>query len=118
MKKKLYAHPDIIIAVLAFSLLCLLISFYFWATDAIVVEVRRSLTAAAPNVAAGFNLDGASKLDLRGLLGQPPSSASSTSSAPVVVPPPAPTSVPVISSVTSTATTVASTSVIASSSTP
>ena len=99
MKKKLYAHPDIIIAVFAIVLFCVLVSFYSWATDAIVEQIRRSLTSATPQSAAGFNLDGASKLDLRGLLGQSssysgdvqaeiPVAPSPVTPAPVVVAPP------------------------------
>ena len=84
MKKKIYAHPDVIIAVLALVLLFVLIAFYFWATDAIVTQVRRALTSAAPQNAVGFDLDGAAKLDLRGLLGQ-----SSSSTADIVPEPPA-----------------------------
>ena len=73
MKKKLYSHPDVIIATLAFVLLCTLAAFYSWATDAIITQLHRSLVSVPPQTAAGFNLDGASKLDLRGLLVQPPS---------------------------------------------
>jgi len=73
MKKKLYSHPDAIIAALAFVLLCTLAAFYSWATDAIITQLHRSLVSVPPQTAAGFNLDGASKLDLRGLLVQPPS---------------------------------------------
>jgi hypothetical protein len=93
MKKKLYAHPDAVIAVLAIVFLFALIAFYFWATDAIVVQIRRSLTAAPQQAASGFDLDAASKLDLRGLLGQPLSSSSvdvapAVTQTPVTVTPP------------------------------
>jgi len=67
MKKALYAHPDAVIAALAIIFLGILISFYLWATGVIVIQLHRSLTPAPSQSASGFNLQGASKLDLRGL---------------------------------------------------
>jgi hypothetical protein len=84
MKKKLFSHPDVILAVLALILFGVLVAFYFWATDAIVTQVHRSLIAVAPESASGFNLKGASALDLRGLLGQASSSPASSTPTSVI----------------------------------
>lgn len=73
--KKIFSHPEIVMAVLAVILLCVLASFYYWATDAIVVQVREALMPAPSESVPAFNLTAASKLDLRGLLGQSSSSA-------------------------------------------
>ncbi len=73
--KKLFSHPEIIMATFAIALFGVLVYFYFWATGAIVVQVRRALVAAPAEAAPSFNLDQATKLDLRGLLGQSASSA-------------------------------------------
>ncbi len=83
MKKKLFSHPDAILAVLALIFLVILVAFYFWATSAIVTQVHRSLVAPLPESASGFNLKGASALDLRGLLGQASSSPANSTPTPM-----------------------------------
>lgn len=71
MKKNILAHPDILIGVFALIFLGILLSFYSWATGAIVAELHEAVIAPAPQAATGFDLQDASKLDLRGLVSQP-----------------------------------------------
>jgi hypothetical protein len=116
MKKKLFSHPEAIIATLALIFLIILIAFYFWATDAMVTQLHRSLVSAAPENVPGFNLSGASKLDLRGLSGQPESddSAKITPVATPVVPPtPVPVSTPTPPVIVPPSPVVASTTIVA-----
>jgi hypothetical protein len=94
MKKKLFSHPEAIVATLALIFLIILVVFYFWATDAMITQLHRSLVSATPENVSGFDLSGASKLDLRGLSGQP-ASGDSANVAPAVIP--VPVATPVVS---------------------
>jgi hypothetical protein len=76
MKKFFYSHPDTIIAVLALVFLGTLVAFYSWASNDIFVEVHKALTFSPSEPSNSFNLTGAAKLDLRGLLNDAPSEAS------------------------------------------
>lgn len=85
MKRKLFAYPDVLIVTVALISIGLLAMVYFWATGSVVIQVQRSLVLPVKENFSGFDTTGASKLDLRGLLGQPfstpVSSASSSGSA-------------------------------------
>jgi hypothetical protein len=87
MKKKIFSSPDVLIVALALVFFALLVVFYFWAIGAIVTQVSRSLAPPVSESFSGFNIEGASKLDLRDLTGQPSlhptgSTSSATSSQP------------------------------------
>lgn len=80
MKKTLFSHPDITIVTLAIVFLGILIFFYSWAIGVIVTQVHTALSASPGQTAAGFDVQEAGRLDLRGLLNQ--SSTTSTAAAP------------------------------------
>jgi len=98
MKKFLHSHPNIVIGVLAVAFIVVLVSFYFWAIGGVFDQIDRALAAPLARSAIDFDLLGASKLNLRGLLnGETPAAA--------IAPPLASTtatSTPVASSSTST----------------
>lgn len=68
MKKFFHSHPDVIIAVLAVVFLGVIIALYVWALNDVFLEIHRSLSSSESQSATTFNLQGASKLDLRGLM--------------------------------------------------
>jgi hypothetical protein len=116
MKKFLRSHPNIVIGTLAAVFVVVLASFYFWAIDNVFDQMGRALTAPSTQSAVGFNLSGASKLDLRGLVsGNSDDAASTPTSAPASVT--APVSAPASIMTTTTAATSA-TSTSLSTSTP
>jgi hypothetical protein len=69
MKKFLHSHPNIVIGTLATVLVIVLVSFYSWAIDDVFDQMGRALASPSAQNAVGFDLPGASKLDLRGLMG-------------------------------------------------
>jgi hypothetical protein len=68
MKKFLHSHPNIVIGMLAVVLIVALVSFYSWAIGDVFEQMGRALASPSAQSAVGFNLSGASKLDLRGLM--------------------------------------------------
>lgn len=89
MKKILHSHPNIIIGTLAVVFVVVLASFYSWAIGDVFNQMSRALASPSAQSAGGFDLSGASKLDLRGLMGGavsvptvPTSSTSSSTSTP------------------------------------
>jgi hypothetical protein len=68
MKNFLHSHPTIIIGTLAAALVIVLVSFYSWAIDDVFAQMDRALTSPSAQSAIGFDLPGAAKLDLRGLM--------------------------------------------------
>ena len=86
MKKFLHSHPNIIIGTIAVVLVGTLVFFYSWAIDDMFSQIPRALMPPASKSITGFDLSGASKLDLRGLANDvssstptPPASSSSSS---------------------------------------
>jgi len=99
MKKFFHAHPEIVIASLAIVFLGILVSFYSWAINDIYADVHQGLTASSAGGSDSFNLEQASKLDLRGII------PGDTSTLPVIVPPAAPAaSTPTTTAASSTIT--------------
>lgn len=88
MKKFFYSHPDIVIAGCALVFLGFLLGFYLWAINDIFVQVHRALTFSSTQSANDFDLAGAAKLDLRGLMN------GSSSASPIAPAPPVATSSP------------------------
>jgi hypothetical protein len=68
MKKFLHSHPNIVIGTLAVVFIVVLASFYSWAIDDVFDQMGRALASPSVQSAVGFDLPGASKLDLRGLM--------------------------------------------------
>lgn len=68
MKKILHSHPNIIIGTLAVLFLAILITFYLWAVNDAVAQLRTALMVPPPQNITGFDLAGAAKLDFRGLI--------------------------------------------------
>jgi hypothetical protein len=68
MKKFLRSHPNIVIVTLATVLIVTLAGFYSWAIGNVFNQMSRALASPAAQSVAGFDLSGASKLDLRGLM--------------------------------------------------
>ena len=69
MKKFFYSHPDTIIAALALIFLGILVWFYSWAINDVFTEVHTALTFSPSQQSDSFDLAGAAKLDLRGIVG-------------------------------------------------
>jgi hypothetical protein len=68
MKKILHSHPNIVIGTLAAVLVVILVSFYSWGIGDVFAQMGRALASPSAQSAVGFDLPGASKLDLRGLM--------------------------------------------------
>jgi len=68
MKKLLHLHPNFVIGTLAAVFLGILVIFYLWATGNAFTELRLSLATPVSQTIGSFNLAGAAKLDLRGLV--------------------------------------------------
>lgn len=68
MKKFLRNHPEAILITLALFFLALIIAFYSWGVNDIVVTVNSALNYVPQQDNVGFNLSGVAKLDLRGLV--------------------------------------------------
>jgi hypothetical protein len=68
MKKFLHSHPNIVIGTLAAVLVVVLVGFYSWAIGDVFTQMGRALAPPSAQSAVGFDLPGASKLDLRGLM--------------------------------------------------
>jgi hypothetical protein len=94
MKKFLHSHTTIIIGTLAVVFIVVLVSFYSWAIDDVFRQIDRALTSPSTQNAVGFDIPGASKLNLRGLVNGATPTATST--------PTATTSTPVATSSTQT----------------
>ena len=110
MKKIFHAYPEVIIVTLAVVFLAVLAVCYTWAINVIYGEVHQALTSSLPQSSDAFDLAGAAKLDLRGLMG-----ASSTPSASVVPSAPPP---PAVSTTTPSARTISPSRGSSSSSAP
>jgi hypothetical protein len=81
MKNFLHSHPNIVIGTLAVVLVVLLAGFYSWAIGDVFDQMGRALATPPAKSAVGFDLSGASNLNLRGLVnGATPAPAGSTSS--------------------------------------
>ena len=93
MKKFSHSHPNVITGTLALVLSVILVAFYFWGINDMVIQLHRALIAPSPQSAAGFDLSAAAKLDLRGLVNGVP----------------APTPTPVAPTTTTTAATATTT---------
>ncbi len=82
MKKFLYTHLNITIGALAVLFIAILAGFYLWAIGDVFGQMKRALMPSPSHDAVGFDLAGASKLDLHGLInGVPPVPISATASA-------------------------------------
>ncbi len=69
MKKLLRNHPETVLAALAIVFAAAIIAAYAWGVGNVVVTVDRAVSPAGASAgAAGFNLQGAAQLDLRGLV--------------------------------------------------
>jgi hypothetical protein len=68
MKNFLHSHPNIVIGTLAGALVLVLVGFYSWAIDDVFDQMGRALASPSARSVVGFDLLGASKLDLRGLM--------------------------------------------------
>lgn len=70
MKKLLRNHPETVLAALAIVFAAAIIAAYAWGVGNVVVTVDRAVSpaGASAGAAAGFNLQGAAQLDLRGLV--------------------------------------------------
>ena len=68
MKKFLYSHPNFIIGAISGVFIGVLLVFYFWAINNVLIQLRLALIAPPPQNATGFDLAAAAKLDLRGLM--------------------------------------------------
>ncbi len=86
MKKFLHSHPNIVIGTLAAVFIVALVSFYSWAIDDVFDQLGRALASPSAQSAVGFDLAGASKLDLRGLMDNGANLAPVSSSVPVTAP--------------------------------
>jgi hypothetical protein len=83
MKIFLHSHPNLVIATLAAVFIVVLAGFYSWAIGDVFDQMDRALASASVQSAVGFDLPGASKLDLRGLVNSAaPAPAVFTSSSP------------------------------------
>jgi hypothetical protein len=82
MKKFLYSHPNIIIGAFAVVFIGTLIFFYSWAIDGTFSQIPRALIPPAPQSITGFDISGASKLGLGGLVNGAPSPAPSLPTSP------------------------------------
>lgn len=83
--KLLRSHPTLIIGTLALGFIGILFVFYSWAIGDVFTEVGKALAEPQSQTISGFDLGGASKLDLRGLMGNSsPSTATVATSAAVV----------------------------------
>ena len=69
MKKFLHSHPNIVIGTLAAVFIAALAGFYSWAIGDVFDQMSRALAPPPAQSAIGFDLLGASHLDLRGLMG-------------------------------------------------
>jgi hypothetical protein len=67
MKKFFHSHPDVVIAVLAIVFLAMLIAFYSWAINDVVLEVHQALNSSQSESVTSFDLTDAAKLNLRQL---------------------------------------------------
>lgn len=94
--KLLRSHPTLTIGTLALVFIGILFVFYSWAIGDVFTEVGKALAQPQSQAISGFNLSGASKLDLRGLI--------STSSSPEA------TTTPAVGAATTTAATPATAS--------
>jgi hypothetical protein len=103
MRKFFHAHPDVVLVTLAIVLLAALAACYSWAINGIYTEVHEALTSSLPPSSDAFDLAGAAKLDLRGLV-------SGSSSAPVAGAPASASALISSSTSTSTADTAATSS--------
>jgi hypothetical protein len=80
MKNFLHSHPNIVIGTLAAVFVLLLAAFYSWAIGDVFNQMSRALASASAQSAPGFDLPGASRLDLRGLVnGVAPAPTATTS---------------------------------------
>jgi hypothetical protein len=73
MKKFLHLHPNLIIAAIYVLFIGVLLAFYFWAVNNVFSELRIALITPPPQSGEGFNLAGAAKIDLHGLINGPSS---------------------------------------------
>jgi hypothetical protein len=78
MKKFLYSHPNIFIGTLAVVFIGILIVFYSWAIGDVFNEISQALATPSAQSISDFNLSGASKLDLRGLINSTSSASATT----------------------------------------
>lgn len=112
MKKFLHSHPNIVIGTLAGALVLVLVGFYSWAIDDVFDQMGRALASPSARSVVGFDLLGASKLDLRGLMDD------GANPAPIPTPIPTPVSVTAPTPTVATTTATAKSTSVASSSMP
>jgi hypothetical protein len=82
MKKFFYSHPDTVIAAFALIFIGILVGLYSWASNDVFTEVHQALTSSPAQSSDSFDLAGAGKLDLRGLVSNPSTSPAPTTSTP------------------------------------
>ena len=70
MKKFFREHPEVVLITLALLFAGTIIGTYAWGIGNIVANVNGALKATPTAESTGFNIDQASKLDLRGLTPQ------------------------------------------------
>ena len=68
MKKFFRFHPDALLILLAIGFMAVVIGYYTWGINNVVVQANRALEANPPTQASGFDLQAASQVDFRGLL--------------------------------------------------
>jgi hypothetical protein len=68
MKKILSSHPNTVITVLVLVFLVVPIALYAWVINGIVLDAQQALSSAPAGSGTGFDITGASNLDLRGLV--------------------------------------------------
>lgn len=80
MKKFFFSHPDVILATIAIVLLVILIGFFSWGINDVVLEIEHGAVPAPSQNQQGFDLQGAEHLDYRGLSTSTSASADNSSS--------------------------------------
>lgn len=68
MKRFFKRHPETILIAFAILFVAAIIGFYFWGVGDILATTNHALNYAPPQPTTGFDLQGASQLDLRGLV--------------------------------------------------
>jgi hypothetical protein len=81
MKNFLHSHPGVVIGTLAIAFVVVLAGFFSWAIGDIFNQMGRALAAPTAQSVVGFDLSGASKLNLRGLMNSAASTSAPTTSA-------------------------------------
>lgn len=82
MKKFLKSHPETLLIVLAIFFLGIIVGYFIWGISDVIGAVNQALTFTVPAEKMSFDIDGASRLNLRGLYGASSTSATALPAAP------------------------------------